>query len=223
MKMIRDCFEQEVGECGSIEMVELRELQDMVDEGYPSDDQLERYEELARKYDPDRLNIRLEIPKDGPTSEEVTRYEHNDRPLDDRLNRLEYDGNEDERGYLNMGKAVSYATMNHRWIKSPSPFVKGDKVYNRKVYQFLAEKLEKREWEKVSGAIFLHLLSFHFHSHHHSNDRAAPWVRVLSRGPGFPEPVRSVAEKGDGPRTFIQSAKGPFSVTGLTMGGQVAG
>ena len=151
MKMIRDCFEQEVGECGTIEMVELRELQDMVDEGYPSDDQLERYEELARKYDPDRLNIRLEIPKDGPTSEEVTRYEHNDRPLDDRLNKLEYDGNEDERGYLNMGKAVSYATMNHRWIKSPSPFVKGDKVYNRKVYQFLAEKLEKREWEKVSG------------------------------------------------------------------------
>ena len=151
MKMIRDCFEQEVGEVGSLEMVELRELQDMVDEGYPSDAQLERYEELARKFDPDRLNVRLEIPKDSPSPEEITRYEHSDRPSDDRLNGLEYDGAEDEKGYMNMGKAVSYATLNHRWIKSPSPFIKGDKEYNRKVYLYLSNKLEKKEWEKVSG------------------------------------------------------------------------
>lgn len=151
MKMIRDCFEQEVAECGSMEMVELRELQDMVDEGYPSDSQLERYEELARKYDPDRLNVRLEILKDSPSSEEITRYEHQDRSSDDRLNGLEYDGSEDEKGYMSMGKAVSYATLNHRWIKSPSPFIKGNKEYNRKVYLYLSDKLEKKEWEKVSG------------------------------------------------------------------------
>lgn len=151
MKMIMDCFEQEVGEVGSLEMVELRELQDMVDEGYPSDEQLERYEELCRKLDPDRLNVRLEIPKDSPSAEEITRYEHSDRPSDDRLRGLTYDGAEDEKGYMNMGSAVSYSTLNHKWIKSPSPFIKNNKKYNRDVYLYLSDMLERKEWVKVAG------------------------------------------------------------------------
>lgn len=140
-------------EVESIELVELRELQDMVDEGYPSDKQLERYEELARKWDPDRLNVHLDLEKESPQAEAITRWEHEDRVLDDRMANSIYDGNEEDesRFYMNMGKSVSYSTSNFRWIKTPSPFKKGNKEYNRKVYVYLKEVLDQRTWKKISG------------------------------------------------------------------------
>lgn len=135
-----------------IERVELKELQDMVDEGYPSDAKLARYEELARKLDPDRLNIVRGIEDDSPRGETITRWEHEDRFADDRLANSVYDGSDEkELEYMSLGKSVSYATKNFKWIKQPSPFIKGDKEYNRKVYLFLKDALENRKWIKISG------------------------------------------------------------------------
>ncbi|WKZ15509.1 MAG: hypothetical protein QY317_16570 [Candidatus Jettenia caeni] len=148
---IRD-FESEFTfqESESLEWMELKELQDIMDDGYPEPHQISRYTELAEKLEPDRLLLLPSLQDEYIGEKTVTNFEHQDRPSDDRLRHAVYDGVEAQMVYFSLGKSISFATPNFKWIRSPSPF-NGSKDYNTAIYRYCHECIDEHTWVKISG------------------------------------------------------------------------
>ena len=137
-------------EVESLEWMELKELQDKMSDGYPEIEEIERYDELVRKLDPDRELILPNVEQECPSEDFQTNAYHTDRHEDDRLSQLEYDGVEKDETYFTIGKSISFSTPNFKWIRSPSPF-NGKAEYNAAIYRYCHQSVDSRNWIKISG------------------------------------------------------------------------
>ncbi len=138
-------------EAESLEWMELRELQDKINDGYPEIEEIERYNELVRMLDPDRELILPNLEQESPSEDFQTKAYHMDRHEDDRLLQLKYDGVEKNEPYIVLGKSISFATPNFKWIRSPSPFIKMNKEYNATIYRYCHQSIDDHNWAKISG------------------------------------------------------------------------
>jgi len=137
-------------EVESLEWMELKELQDKMNDGYPEREEIERYNELVKKLDPDRELILPTLEQENPPEDFQTKAYHADRHEDDRLSQLEYDGNEKDEPYFAIGKSISFSTPNFKWIRSPSPF-NGKAEYNAAIYRYCHQSVDTHNWIKISG------------------------------------------------------------------------
>ena len=137
-------------EVESLEWMELSELQDKINDGYPEIEEIERYNLLVKNLDPDRELLLHKIEQENPSEDFQTNAYHADRRDDDRLSQLEYDGIEKDEPYFALGKSISFSTPNFKCIRSPSPF-NGKAEYNAAIYRYCHQSVDSRNWIKISG------------------------------------------------------------------------
>lgn len=159
----------------NISNLEFKELKDKIECGDPTKEDMARYQKLIEsgQIDDDLINKQAVEDDFELQPEAITRWEHEDRPSDDRLRQLSYDGAEEPDWIpeFSIGTSVTYAGDNFKWLglviqgKKPvfipdSPFIKGDKEANAKIYQYLRQCVDYRRFERVEGVKGGRLLNY---------------------------------------------------------------